>query len=69
MPLQTVKDWRARGAGPGAPEPFASFAHEVAGALEAFYIQGPAHNVPFLSAVMDQERFRSGALRALASLR
>ena len=34
----------------------------MAGALEDFHIAGPAHNVPFLSAVMDQERFRSGAL-------
>jgi propionyl-CoA carboxylase alpha chain len=31
-------------------------------ALEGFHIEGPGHNVPFLSAVMDQERFRSGAL-------
>jgi propionyl-CoA carboxylase alpha chain len=31
-------------------------------ALEEFHIEGPAQNLPFLSAVMDQERFRSGAL-------
>ena len=31
-------------------------------ALEAFHIQGPGHNVPFLAAVMDQARFRSGTL-------
>ena len=34
----------------------------MAAALEAFHIAGPAHNVPFLSAVMDQPRFQSGAL-------
>jgi len=31
-------------------------------ALEDFHIEGLGHNVPFLAAVMDQERFRSGAL-------
>jgi propionyl-CoA carboxylase alpha chain len=31
-------------------------------ALESFYIEGLAQNVPFLSAVMDQPRFRSGRL-------
>jgi propionyl-CoA carboxylase alpha chain len=31
-------------------------------ALEPFHIEGLAHNVPFLAAVMDQKRFRSGAL-------
>jgi propionyl-CoA carboxylase alpha chain len=31
-------------------------------ALEDFYIEGPGHNVPFLAAVMDQPRFRSGEL-------
>jgi propionyl-CoA carboxylase alpha chain len=31
-------------------------------ALEDFYIEGLGHNIPFLSAVMDQDRFRSGAL-------
>ncbi|HEV2363389.1 MAG TPA: acetyl/propionyl/methylcrotonyl-CoA carboxylase subunit alpha [Caulobacteraceae bacterium] len=31
-------------------------------ALEGFLIDGPGHNTPFLSAVMDQERFASGAL-------
>ncbi|WP_091739118.1 acetyl-CoA carboxylase biotin carboxylase subunit [Phenylobacterium immobile] len=31
-------------------------------ALERFHIEGPAHNVPFLAAVMDQRRFRDGAL-------
>jgi propionyl-CoA carboxylase alpha chain len=31
-------------------------------ALEAFHIEGPGHNVPFLAAVMDQDRFRSGEL-------
>jgi propionyl-CoA carboxylase alpha chain len=34
----------------------------MARALEDFHIEGLGHNVPFLSAVMDQERFRSGAL-------
>lgn len=31
-------------------------------ALEDFHIEGPGHNIPFLAAVMDQERFRSGKL-------
>ncbi len=34
----------------------------MAQALEGFHIEGPGHNVPFLAAVMDQERFRSGVL-------
>ena len=34
----------------------------MAGALEDFHIEGPAHNLPFLSAVMDQRRFRAGEL-------
>jgi len=31
-------------------------------ALEDFHIEGLGHNVPFLAAVMDQERFKSGKL-------
>jgi propionyl-CoA carboxylase alpha chain len=31
-------------------------------ALDTFLIEGVGHNIPFLSAVMDQDRFRSGAL-------
>ena len=31
-------------------------------ALERFHIEGLGHNVPFLAAVMDEARFRSGAL-------
>jgi propionyl-CoA carboxylase alpha chain len=31
-------------------------------ALEDFHIEGLGHNVPFLAAVMDQDRFRSGLL-------
>ncbi|WP_296816473.1 acetyl/propionyl/methylcrotonyl-CoA carboxylase subunit alpha [Brevundimonas sp.] len=31
-------------------------------ALEATHLEGLGHNLPFLAAVMDQERFRSGAL-------
>ena len=31
-------------------------------ALEDFHIEGLGHNTAFLSAVMDQDRFRSGAL-------
>src|SRR5260221_9847473 len=31
-------------------------------ALEDFHIEGLGHNVPFLAAVMDQERFRSGKI-------
>jgi propionyl-CoA carboxylase alpha chain len=34
----------------------------MARALEDLHIEGPAHNTPFLSAVMDQPRFASGAL-------
>jgi len=34
----------------------------MARALEDFHIEGPGHNIPFLSAVMDQDRFASGAL-------
>jgi propionyl-CoA carboxylase alpha chain len=34
----------------------------MARALEDLEIEGPGHNAPFLSAVMDQDRFRCGAL-------
>ncbi|MBX7249605.1 MAG: acetyl/propionyl/methylcrotonyl-CoA carboxylase subunit alpha [Caulobacteraceae bacterium] len=34
----------------------------MARALEDFHLEGVGHNLPFLSAVMDQERFRSGKL-------
>ena len=34
----------------------------MARALEDTHLQGVGHNVPFLAAVMDQERFRSGQL-------
>jgi propionyl-CoA carboxylase alpha chain len=34
----------------------------MARALEDTHLEGLGHNVPFLAAVMDQERFRSGAL-------
>jgi propionyl-CoA carboxylase alpha chain len=34
----------------------------MARALEAMHLEGLGHNTAFLSAVMDQERFRSGAL-------
>ena len=34
----------------------------MAAALEDFYIEGPGHNLPFLSAVMDEPHFRSGKL-------
>ena len=34
----------------------------MARALEDFHIEGLGHNTPFLSAVMDQDRFRSGVL-------
>jgi propionyl-CoA carboxylase alpha chain len=34
----------------------------MARTLEDMHIEGPAHNTPFLSAVMDQARFASGAL-------
>jgi propionyl-CoA carboxylase alpha chain len=34
----------------------------MAGALDAFYIEGIQHNVPFLSAIMENKRWQSGAL-------
>ena len=34
----------------------------MARALESFHIEGLGQNLPFLSAVMDQDRFRSGGL-------
>ena len=34
----------------------------MAGALDAFYIEGIQHNVPFLSAIMEYKRWQSGAL-------
>ncbi|MFC3076884.1 acetyl-CoA carboxylase biotin carboxylase subunit [Phenylobacterium terrae] len=34
----------------------------MAAALEDFHIEGPGHNLPFLSAVMDEQRFREGRL-------
>jgi propionyl-CoA carboxylase alpha chain len=34
----------------------------MAGALDAFYIEGIQHNVPFLSAIMENPRWQSGAL-------
>ncbi|HEX3917078.1 MAG TPA: acetyl/propionyl/methylcrotonyl-CoA carboxylase subunit alpha [Caulobacteraceae bacterium] len=34
----------------------------MAGALEDLHIEGPGHNAPFLSAVMDQPRFQEGRL-------
>ena len=34
----------------------------MAGALDAFYIEGIRHNVPFLSAIMENPRWQSGAL-------
>jgi propionyl-CoA carboxylase alpha chain len=34
----------------------------MARALEDFHIEGVGHNVPFLSAIMDQDRFRDGKL-------
>jgi len=34
----------------------------MAAALDVFLIEGVEHNIPFLSAVMDQPRFRSGQL-------
>jgi propionyl-CoA carboxylase alpha chain len=34
----------------------------MAKALDAFYIEGIRHNVPFLSAIMENPRWRSGAL-------
>ncbi|MFI4975445.1 MAG: acetyl-CoA carboxylase biotin carboxylase subunit [Caulobacterales bacterium] len=44
-----------------APERLGAIA-VMARALEEFHIDGLGHNVPFLSAVMDQPRFASGAL-------
>ncbi len=44
-----------------APERLAAI-DAMGRALEDFHIEGPGHNIPFLAAVMDQERFRSGAL-------
>jgi propionyl-CoA carboxylase alpha chain len=34
----------------------------MAGALDAFFIEGIQHNVPFLSAIMENPRWQSGAL-------
>ncbi len=34
----------------------------MADALDDFEVEGIGHNLPFLSAVMQQERFRSGRL-------
>ncbi len=34
----------------------------MAGALDEFEVEGIGHNLPFLSAVMAQERFREGRL-------
>jgi propionyl-CoA carboxylase alpha chain len=34
----------------------------MAGTLDAFYIEGIQHNVPFLSAIMENPRWQSGAL-------
>ena len=34
----------------------------MAGALDAFHIEGIRHNVPFLSAIMENPRWQSGAL-------
>ena len=36
--------------------------HAMGRALEDFHIEGLGQNIPFLSSVMDQERFRSGKL-------
>jgi propionyl-CoA carboxylase alpha chain len=44
-----------------APERLAAI-EGMGRALEDFHIEGLGHNVPFLAAVMDQERFRSGKL-------
>ncbi|WP_411286954.1 acetyl-CoA carboxylase biotin carboxylase subunit [Phenylobacterium sp.] len=44
-----------------APERIAAI-DAMGRALEDFHIEGLGHNVPFLAAVMDQERFRSGKL-------
>ncbi len=35
---------------------------QMAGSLDAFYIEGIQHNVPFLSAIMENPRWQSGAL-------
>ena len=40
----------------------ASAVEGMAGALDDFLIGGVGHNLPFLSAVMDQDRFRQGRL-------
>jgi propionyl-CoA carboxylase alpha chain len=34
----------------------------MAGALDAFEVEGIGHNLPFLSAVMEHPRFREGRL-------
>jgi propionyl-CoA carboxylase alpha chain len=34
----------------------------MARALEDFHIEGPSHNIAFLAAVMDQDRYRSGVI-------
>ncbi|HUK58959.1 MAG TPA: acetyl-CoA carboxylase biotin carboxylase subunit [Stellaceae bacterium] len=34
----------------------------MADALDAFYIEGPSHNLPFLAALVRSDRFRQGAL-------
>ncbi len=44
-----------------APERLAAI-EGMGRALEDFHIEGLGHNVPFLAAVMDQDRFRSGKL-------
>jgi propionyl-CoA carboxylase alpha chain len=44
-----------------APERLAAI-DAMGRALEDFHIEGLGHNIPFLAAVMDQERFRSGQL-------
>ncbi|MDB5448279.1 MAG: pccA, partial [Phenylobacterium sp.] len=44
-----------------APERLAAI-DAMGRALEDFHIEGLGHNIPFLAAVMDQERFRSGEL-------
>src|SRR4029078_5029517 len=35
---------------------------EMSGALDRFVIQGVSHNIPFLSAVMNNDRWKSGRL-------
>ncbi|ODT06879.1 MAG: acetyl/propionyl-CoA carboxylase subuit alpha, partial [Mesorhizobium sp. SCN 65-20] len=47
--------------GEGAPARLAAV-EAMGRALDDFEVEGIGHNLPFLSAVMDQERFRSGAL-------